>query len=295
MPVRLWRSRELVFTLMKRDLKIRYKSSTLGFLWSFGRPLFLMLVIWGVFSLMVRIPSSHPWLPFSLHLLTGMLPWMFMAGAVSEALYSVIGNSNVVKKVWLPVEVFPASVVGGQLVHLVLASVPFSLFVLAYALFGHAPSGDGGEAARLGTSVLPNWEVLLIPLVVLLQTLLAFGLALIVASLNVFYRDMASITEIGLNAWFYLTPVIYPAQLARDTLKAHGLDFAYWLWLANPMTPITLAYRRLAFGHLFDGAPEVSDATLLLGLGVATATTGIILMIGIAMFGRMSRRFADEL
>ncbi|MDK2970800.1 MAG: lipopolysaccharide transport system permease protein [Candidatus Sumerlaeota bacterium] len=295
MPVRLWRSRELIFTLIKRDLKIRYKSSSLGFLWSFGRPLFLMLVIWAVFSLMVRIPSSHPWLPFSLHLLTGLLPWMFMANAVSESLYSVIGNSNVVKKVWLPVEVFPASVVGGQLIHLVLATLPFAAFVTAYALFGHVPNPDGSDGVRLGMLVLPNLDALLIPFVVVLQTLLAFGICLIVSSLNVFYRDMASIVEIVLNAWFYVTPVIYPAQLARDTLKAHGLDVAYWIWLANPMTPITLAYRRLMFGNLFDGAPEVSDGTLLLGLGIATVTTLIVLGIGVVMFGRMSRRFADEL
>lgn len=288
---RLWRSRDLIFTLVKRDLKIRYKSSSLGFLWSFGRPLFLMLVIWAVFSLMVRIPSSHPWLPFSLHLLTGLLPWMFFSSALSEALYSVIGNSNVVKKVWLPVEVFPASVVAGQLVHLILAGVPFAVFIAAYALFGHVPDNSG----RLGFLIVPSWELVLLPFVVLLQVLLVFGLALIVSSLNVFYRDMASITEILLTAWFYVTPVIYPAQLARETLKGHGLDPFYWIWLANPMTPVTLAYRRIIFGRLFEDAPEVSDATLLLGLGLATASTLLVLWVGIRLFERMSRRFADEL
>lgn len=293
MARRLWANRELIFTLVKRDLKIRYKSSTLGFLWSFGRPLLLMLVIWAVFSLFVRVPSSHEWLPYSLHILTALLPWMFFSMSISEALYSVLGNSNVVKKIWLPVEVFPAAVVVGQLVHFVLALFPLGVFIVLYALFGHLPAEDGG--GRLGALILPNWEILLLPFAMGLLTLLTFGVVLIVASLNVFYRDMASITEIFLTAWFYMTPVIYPVQLARETLKSNGLDFVYWLWLCNPTTPITLAFRRVFYGRLFDAAPEVSDRTLLLGLGIATITTFSILWIGMVVFQRGARRFADEL
>lgn len=294
MAARLWRHRELILTLVKRDLKIRYKASSLGFFWSFGKPLLLMLVIWLVFSMFAKIPSSHPWLPYALHLLTALLPWIYLQGALSESLYSVIGNGNVVKKVWLPTEVFPASVVLGHLVHFCLAMMVLTLFIAGFAILGHVPDGEAA-GARLGLLLLPSWEILLIPLLVVLQTLLIFGIALIFAALNVFYRDMASIAEIVLTAWFYLTPVIYPANYARATLRDQGHDLIYWVWLCNPMTPITLAYRRLVYGRLFGPVGEVSDTTLLAGLAVATLATFVVLFAGIRLYESTSRRFADEL
>lgn len=296
MGERLWRNRELVFTLVKRDLKIRYKSSALGFLWSFGRPLFLTLVIWAVFSQIVReIPSSHPYLPYALHILTGILPWMFLASALSESLYAIVGNGNVVKKVWLPTEVFPASNVLSHLIHLFLALIVLAIFMVAYAVFGRVP-GEGGMAGqRLGMLVIPGWEIVLLPFLLLLHTLFIFGIALILASLNVFYRDMASITEIVLSAWFYLTPIIYPALFVRENLKDRDLDALYWLWLSNPMTPITLAYRRIFYGRLFRHGPEVSDRTLLVGLAISVASTVILLWLGARLFRHYSKRFADEL
>ncbi|MCB2154969.1 ABC transporter permease [bacterium] len=293
---RLWYSRELIFTLVKRDLKIRYKSSALGFLWSFGRPLLLMLVIWGVFSLVVRlIPSSHPMLPYSLHILTALLPWMFLSTAIAEALFTILGNANVVKKVWLPTEVFPAAVVVGQLVHFALTLLVLAGFVIVYAIFGKIPEGQPGAGGHLGVLMLPGWEIIFLPFLVVLQALFALGLALIVSSLNVFYRDVSSIVEIVLSAWFYLTPIIYPGNLARPALKGMGLEPLYWIWLSNPMTPITLAYRRIFFGRLFRHAPEVSDSTLFIGLGVTTLATMLILWAGIALFRKQSLRFADEL
>jgi len=295
LALRLWAHRELIFTLVKRDLKIRYKSSALGFLWSFGRPLFLMLVVWAVFSHIVKIGSSHPWLPYSLHILTGMLPWMFFAGALSESLHSVLGNTNVVKKVWLPTEVFPTAAVLGQLVHFTLALGVLGVFIAGYAIFGRIPAGAPDEGARLGLLIVPSWEIVLLPLLILLQTLLAFGFALILSSLNVFYRDVGSITEIALSAWFYLTPIIYPGNLARPELKEMGFEWIYWIYLCNPMTPITLAYRRLLYGRLFEGAPEAGDGTILAGLGVSCAVTAVVLGIGMVLFRRLSRKFADEL
>ncbi len=293
MAVRLWRSRELIFTLVKRDLKIRYKSSALGFLWSFGKPLLLMLVIAAVFSALIGIRAGHDLLPYPLHVLTGLLPWMFFAGALSDSLYSVIGNSNVVKKVWLPTEVFPASVVIGQLIHFALAMLILAVFIVAYALFGHLPADHGG--GTLGWLVMPSWEILLLPFLVLLQSMFAFGLCLILASLNVFYRDMASITEIVLSAWFYITPIIYPANFARVALQQKGMEHLYWMYLCNPMTPITLAYRRIIYGNMFRGGPEVSDATLIMGLGISFISSVIVLWFGIRLYQRMSKRFADEL
>jgi ABC-type polysaccharide/polyol phosphate export permease len=291
MGARLWAHRALLFTLVKRDLKIRYKSTALGFVWSFGKPLLLMLVIWAVFSVFVRIPSSHPWLPYPLHILTALLPWMFLSSSLNEALFAIRGNSGVIKKVWVPPEVFPVATVLSNLVHLVLANMALALIIVAYALLGHAPAT--GEP--LGTMVLPGWEIIFLPVLVALQTLFILGVALVISSLNVFYHDVASITEIVLSAWFYLTPVIYASNFAREELEARGLSLVYWIYLCNPMTAITIGYRRVIYGQLFRHGPEVHDATLLKGLGVSALVTLLLLWAGATLFSRMSRRFADEL
>jgi len=290
MPERLWRSREVVFTLVKRDLKVRYKSTALGFLWSFGRPLFLMIVIAAVFSVLGGIRASHPLLPYPLHVLTGLLPWFFFASSLHDAMFSIFANSNVVKKVWLPTEVFPAAAVVGQFVHFVLTLPVMALFIFGFALFS-----DGPDGAAPGMLLAPDASILLLPLVVLLQALFTFAIALILSSLNVFFRDVASIADIMLSAWFYLTPIIYPANQIRELLQHHGGDGLYWLYLLNPMTPVVLAYRRLLYGRVFSGAPEVSDTTILMGLGTTFLTTCVLLLIGMKLFERLSRKFADEL
>lgn len=292
---RLWLSRELIFTLVKRDLKVRYKSSAFGFLWSFGRPLLLMAVIAAVFSGLVRIPPGHPYLPYPLHILMGLIPWFFFSAALSESLYSIIGNENVVKKVWVPTEVFPASTVLGQLVHFFLAMLVLAFFIILFSIIGKYPEGSQFAGQSLGLILYPSWEILLLPFLILLQTILVFGISLILSSLNVFFRDSASITEIMLSAWFYLTPIIYPANFARNELQDKGLEFLYWIYLLNPMAPISIGYRRIFFGRLFNEGPEVSDHTLMLSLGAATSTSLIILFIGIKLFRKMSTRFADEL
>jgi len=272
--------RELVLTLVKRDLKVRYKASTLGFLWSFGRPLLLMLIMWTVFTVIVPIETE---IPFGLHLLTGILAWMFFTGAIFESQASILANSNVVKKVALPTAVFPASAVLGNLVHLLLAFSVLAVFIAGYATV-------------LDSKILPGWEIIFLPLIVVLQSAILLGIALILSSLFVYYRDIGSISEIALSAWFYLTPIIYPMQKVRPRLKALAdTDVLYYLYLANPMTPIVVGYRRVLFGQHLRHAPEVADATLLLGLGVSACWAVVLLGFGSWLFQRLSRRFADEL
>ncbi|CAN5489610.1 ABC transporter permease [soil metagenome] len=272
--------RELIYTLVKRDLKVRYKASTLGFLWSFGRPLLLMLVMWAVFSVIMRTQTE---IPYSLHLLTGILPWMFFQGAIMEAQSSILANASVVKKVSLPTEAFPISTVISNLVHLVLAFLILFGFILFYTIFKDP-------------LLFPGWEIIFLPLLILLQAAILIGISLILSSLYVFYRDVGSISEIVLTAWFYLTPVIYPMQKAREQLK--GLtesDALYYLYLCNPMTPVILGYRRVFFGRHLRISPEVADSTLLIGLGMSCIFALAVLWIGTALFNRLSRRFADEL
>lgn len=295
MPERLWRSRELIFTLVKRDLKVRYKSTALGFLWSFGRPLFLMIVIASVFSVLGGIRASHELLPYPLHVLTGILPWFFFAASLQDSTYSILGNANVVKKVWLPTEVFPATAVLGQFVHFVLTLPLLAAFIIGYAIIVDIPQGLPRAGEPLGVWLAPDWSVLLLPFVVLIQALFTFAIALILSSLNVFYRDVSSIAEIVISAWFYITPIIYPANQIREILQGQVGEWVYYSYLINPMTPVVLAYRRLLYGRVFSGAPEVSDSTIAMGMGVTCLTTIVLLGIGMTMFNRLCRRFADEL
>lgn len=272
--------RALVLTLVKRDLKVRYKATALGFLWSFGRPLFLMLIMWGVFSHIVGVKTS---IPYVLHLLTGILPWLYLQGSLHEAQGCILANGNVVKKVAMPSIVFPATAVLGNLIHLVLAMVILSVFIVAYAI-------------TTDPLLVPGWEIIFLPALVLLQTLLLLGIALFLSSLNVFYRDVGSLAEIGVNAWFYLTPIIYQVQDARGQLKdLSNTDILYYFYLCNPMTPIIVGYRRVLYGQRLRLAPEIADGTLLVGLGISLAISLTLLALGAAVFGRLSRRFADEL
>jgi len=269
-------NRALLVTLVKRDLKVRYKASALGFLWSFGRPLALMLILWVVFSHFIGLQTAHPDLPFPMQLLAGILPWMFLTGAVFESQTAIIANENIIKKIRVPSVVFPGASVLSNLVHFLLALGVLFVFIL----FSTVPFG---------------WEIILLPFLIFLQTAFLLALAMILSSLNVFYRDVGSISEIVVTMWFYLTPIIYPLQVAREKLQESS-DVLYYLYMLNPMTPIICGYRRVLYGSLLrTGGRELDDRTLVMGLGVSLASTVLLLFIASKLFTRLSRRFADEL
>ena len=275
----MWRSlfegRELLFNLVKRDLKARYKSTVLGFFWSFAKPLLIMVILWVVFSRIVRIELRDPHLPFTLHLLCGILPWMYLSTSLAEAMQSVVANSELVKKARLPLEVFPVSAVMSNLVHFLLAMVVLFGFIFAF----------GGS--------LSLW-LLALPAVVVFQTFFLIALALIVSSLFVFYRDVASILEVVLTGWFYVTPIIYPIYLASEKLPEMNMQWAFVLLMLNPMTSIILLYRWVLLAPEYS-QPELSPDLLLLYSGIALIISIVLYVIGQAIFNHYRRRFADEL
>ncbi|MFC1601175.1 ABC transporter permease [Candidatus Sumerlaeota bacterium] len=283
----LWQKQELLLSLVKRDLKARYKSSVLGFFWSIGRPLFLSLIIIIVFQTIFRFPlSGSPPPPYALHILAGILPWFFFVGTVSEAVNSILANGNLVKKIRIPTEVIPVAVVCSNLLHFALALVVYHGF---YLIYGH----------------FPGWELLLLPLVVLIQVIFIAALALLVASLNVYFRDIGSITEIALNAWFYLTPVLYSVSLAREQIcprLADRLDISaalagrvFWLYYLNPMAAITVAYRRLLLLPSYPTGKEMPDSQLIVALMVSLAISLICYFVAVRVFRRLSPCFADQI
>lgn len=280
----LWDARNLLLNLVRRDLTVRYKSTVLGFFWSFAKPLAYMVIYQVVFGGVLEIEIRQKGIPYALHVLAGVLPWTFFIGATGEAMNSILASANLVKKVKLPLAVFPAAAVCSHAVHFALAMV----VLVGVMIFFGLPPGP---------------LFLLVPAVAALQILLIMAVSLALSSLNVFYRDVASIWEVIGAAWFYATPIIYPSYNAAAYFHRKGLDWAYWLYLANPMASITLAYRRLmlygALGGAGEaGAPlelEIPDGQLLASLGLALALSLAGLWLAKGLFGRLSRRLADEL
>ncbi len=274
----LWQSRYLLLNLVRRDLTVRYKSTALGFFWSFAKPLAYMAIYHFVFGRVLALEIREARVPYALHVLAGILPWSFFAGASAEALQSILGGANLIKKVKLPLEVFPLAAVVSHAIHFALAMMVVVVGMILYGL----PPGPG---------------ILLLPILFAIQFIMVYAVALLLASLNVFYRDVASIWEVGTAAWFYATPIIYPIYYATEYLSQQGMDWAHWLYLANPMTPLVVAYRRvMLYGAIENPTLEfASDGELAVSLALVAILSTLFLVFAHRVFMRLSRRFADQL
>jgi len=261
----LWEYRELIHNLVARDLKVRYKSSVLGIAWSWLNPL-LMMAVYTVFFTIFWGNSSISHYP--VFLLCGLLPWNLFTDSVSQATGSIVGNAHLIKKVYFPREVLPISIMLANLINFLIALPVF----FALALISGAPL---------------TWWVLLLPLTILIQMAFTIGLSFILATLNVFYRDMQIILGVIMTAWFFLTPVFYPINAVPQEAHLLGISFNAQLWLRrlNPMASIIASYRDL----LYWGAPTGMDFLL------RTAVTALImLVVGYLVFLRYSPRFGEE-
>ncbi len=280
---RLWGARGLLLTLVKRDIKVKYKESFLGFFWSFAKPLFQMVILAVVFTLFFRFRLTNPNIPYPLHLVVGLLPWVLLVNGLGDAMNSVVSNGNLIKKVKVETEVFPLASILSNTVHFA-----FSLMVLVVFLWWY---GIG-----LGKPIV------LLPVALAIQLTLMVGLALILASLNVVFRDIVSIHETVMFGWLYATPIFYDYRLFEDFLAQHpGHDWARWLYALNPMVGISVAYRR-AFLYTGERAREAGDQGLempdlhlFFHLLVSLAIAVTLLVIGVLLFRRLSRVFADRM
>jgi ABC-type polysaccharide/polyol phosphate export permease len=254
--VDLWGYRELIRNLVVRDLKVRYKNSAFGFAWSLLNPLFMMVVLSVVFSLVFE--RASPVENFPAFLVAGLIPWNFTNTSLTRAVNSVVENSRLVKKVFFPREVIPLSVVLANFAHFLLA-IPVLLIILMF----------------LG--VMPNPKILLLPPLILIHLALVLGIALFISCVNVFYRDMGVALDVLLQGWFFATPIFY-----------HHWILPLWLQkpaMANPLAAIITAYRDvLIFGRF-------PDRNFTLG---ALVSSTLIFVIGYAVFTRYASVFAEE-
>ncbi len=260
----LVRYRDLLGNLVLRDLKVRYKNSVLGVLWSLLNPLLMTLVFTIVFTLM--LPSSID--KFPVFFMAGFLPWSFFASSVSSATGSIVNNAGLIKKVYFPREILPLADVLSNLVHLLVAFVVLFGMILAF-----------------GVRLTPS--VLLLPIIVLAEVMFITGMALLLATANVFYRDTQHILQVVLQAWFFLTPIFYPITLMPQNKVIFGVtvNIQFWARRLNPMASLIASYQDV----LYWGSPTGWDFFLR-----TFATCLIVLIIGYAVFAHYSHRFGEE-
>jgi ABC-type polysaccharide/polyol phosphate export permease len=266
----LWAYRDLVRNLILRDLKVRYKNSLLGFLWSLLSPLLMMTVFWLVFSFIMdqRIRD------YAVFILVALLPWNWFQVATAAGVGSITANAALINKVYFPREALPLSVVGSELVNFLLA-MPV-LGVMLYA------TGNPLTAHAL-------W----LPVIIAIQFVFTLGIVLLLSTANVYYRDTAVILEVALLAWFFLTPIIYDFDAATGVtrhvagIEVSGARIAY---IVNPMASLISSYRVVLYGSA-QGPPAEPAYDFLL----RTAFTGLVALgAGYWFFSRHAGRFGEE-
>lgn len=252
----IYAHRELLSILVWRNIKIRYKGSAIGFFWTLLNPIFL-IIIYGIFLrfLKVQIPLEI--------LVSGIIVWNFFDMCLSDALYTIIGNTNLIKKTAFPRAILPLSMVIANLINFLLSLIVLGAFFAA--------------RGAISPSYLP-----LLPILILTQTALCLGLGLIVCSLNVFFRDVEHLLGVLKLAWFFLTPVIYPVEFIFPSLPPLLQKLAF----LNPMFGLVTAQRTAWLG-----SDIIAPDLVLVSIVVSWAA----LFIGIVYFQRTENRFADVL
>ena len=260
----LYRYRELVRNLVIRDLKVRYKNSVLGILWSLLNPLLMTIVFTLVFSLMLR--SDIP--DYPVFFMCAYLPWSFLSDTVVGGTNSIVGNAHLIKKVYFPREVLPVADVLSGLVNFLLALVVLFGMILVF-------------------QVQLSAAVLLLPVIIATQILFILGLVFFLSTANVFYRDTQHIMQVVMQAWFFLTPIFYPIDIIPESATILGVSLNLQLWVRrlNPMASLVASYRDI----LLRGAVPGLDFLLR-----TIVTCLAVFIIGYLIFCRYSKVFGEE-
>lgn len=251
----LYAYREMIFSLVRKDLRGRYKGSVLGFLWTFINPLFQLIIYTIAFSFI--LPSAIE--KYYLYLFVALIPWIFFSSSLQGGANSVMASQNLVTKIYFPREILPVSYVTSCFVNMLLTFIIIFLVV--------AVSGVG----------LNLWAVLCLPVIMLIEYMIALGLALLFSAVTVFFRDMEHILSIVTMAWIYMTPVLYPIETISDPEVQK-------LFYLNPMTSVIIAYRDILY---YAKVPDFSTLLIALFFGVMS------LILGELVFSRLKKRFAE--
>ena len=252
---KIYNYRELLKTNVKKEIRGRYKNSFLGILWSFLNPLLQLLVYSVIFgALLAGGDETYP-----IYICVALIPWTYFTTAITQSSFTIIGNGDIIKKVYFPREILPISVVTSGAVNFVISTI----IILAFVIF----SGIG-----------LSWYIVLYPFILLIQYILLLGIGFIVSSVTVYFRDLEHIIGVVLMAAFYATPIVYNIDQLPHTLQV--------LVNLNPMTHLINAYRDIFYYHQI---PNMEMLLALLGISL------VLTVIGYFIFKKLQKGFAEEL
>jgi lipopolysaccharide transport system permease protein len=277
----LWRFRDLIMMLVWRDISVRYKQTALGIAWALLQPTAMMAVFAGVFGRLAHLPSGE--LPYPLFVFAGLIPWIFFSTAITNAAHSIVENERLVTKVYFPRLAIPLAAIGAALVDFFLA---LGLLVALMLVYG----------------VSPGWNLLALPIAILMLVMAATGIGALLSALNVAYRDFRYVVGFLVQLWMFATPTIYMdyQPLAPQAATNHAAtaiantssvakpsltvwDVARQLVNMNPMTSLIASFRAATTGG---GFPWMQ-------LGLSAIGTSAFLIGGLLYFRRVEDSFAD--
>jgi len=247
--------RELLKNNVKKEIRGRYKKSLLGVVWTFLNPLLQLAVYAFIFPLILK--TTQPY--YVIFVCVGLIPWTFFTATVSQSTWAVIGNANIVKKVYFPREILPISIVTSNMVNFLISTIIIIVFCLVYGL---------------GITKY----IIFYPIVLIIQYILQLGFSLILSAITVYFRDLEHFVQIALMLLFYATPIVY----AGDTIpEAFSFIINY-----NPMAHIINAYRDIFYNQT---RPDFHSLAIVTGVALA------LVIIGYFLFKKLQKGFAEEL
>lgn len=250
----IYRYRELIVSLVGKELKARYRGSSIGVMWTFLNPLLLMLVYALVFSVYMRIEMEN----YSVFMFAGLLPWIWFSSSIMDGVNSITSAGNLITKSLFPAEILPMVKILSNLCNYIF-SLPLLFFFMLWF--------------QVNFSLAIIW----LPLIMLAQLLFTTGLVYFFSSLNVRYRDIQHILGNLLTLWFFMCPIIYPVPMIPQNLQ-----FTYYL---NPMAVLTVGYQDI---FIHSKAPDLVSTLIIIGVGL------VCMLVGFRQFERNKETFAEE-
>ena len=250
----LYQYRELLKSNVKKEIRGKYKGSFLGVLWSFVNPLLQVLVYAIVFPYIMRVKTDN----YLVFLIIGIIPWTFFTYVLNQGMITVRMNSGIIKKVYFPREILPISVATSGLVNFSISCI----IILLFCIFG-------------GVGI--SWHLVFLPLIAIFQYILQLGLTLGLCAINIYIKDTEYIVQFFINMLFYGTPILYAASLFPERIR--------WVLYLNPMAQIINAYRDI---FLYHQIPDLFGLLYMAGISI------VLFIIGLAIFRKLEKGFAEE-
>ncbi len=252
----LYDYREMIFSLVRKDLRGRYKGSVLGFLWTFINPLLQLVVYTVVFSFILKTNIDR----YYLYLFVALIPWIFFSSSVTGGSSSIVAQKDLIKKIYFPREVIPISYVTSCFVNMLLCFIVIFFVIIV--------SGSGINPVA----------ILTLPVIMIVEYVLALGMAMLASAITVYFRDLEHILGIFMMAWMYMTPIMYDKQIVPKRLMP--------IFNLNPMTHVIECYRNVLY---YKTMPDLNSLLSSCILGI------FFLALGSIVFRKLQKHFAEEL